>query len=150
MKTIVVGVDGSENAWAALDFAIQEAELRGAELQLVSVWQIPPFATTGPFGPFAAPDPAASVETAQRDAELIAQEAAKRVARAAPDLSTSIVVAEGEPGRLLTELSEKAVLVTVGRRGQSRLDKLLGSVGAYVLDHSRCPAVVVPRPETTA
>ena len=35
MATIVVGVDGSDSAQAALHFAVQEARLRGAGLRAV-------------------------------------------------------------------------------------------------------------------
>ncbi|MFH0916735.1 MAG: universal stress protein, partial [bacterium] len=42
METIVVGVDGSEGASAALEFAAKEAALRGARLRIVGSWEIPP------------------------------------------------------------------------------------------------------------
>jgi nucleotide-binding universal stress UspA family protein len=41
VKTIVVGVDGSQHGDAALEFAAEEASLRGARLLIVCAWQIP-------------------------------------------------------------------------------------------------------------
>lgn len=39
--TIIVGVDGSEYGERALDWAIDEAKLRGARLVLLSAWHVP-------------------------------------------------------------------------------------------------------------
>ncbi|HEY5529792.1 MAG TPA: universal stress protein, partial [Thermoleophilia bacterium] len=41
MKTILVGVDGSEHGEAALAFAAEEAALRGAHLLIVCAWENP-------------------------------------------------------------------------------------------------------------
>ena len=53
---IVVGVDGSEGGAAALEFAAEEAALRGAPLRIVAAWEVPVAA----YGTGAAPplDPA--------------------------------------------------------------------------------------------
>lgn len=45
MKTIVVGVDGSECGNAALEFAVEEAALRGASLRVVCACQAPSWAS---------------------------------------------------------------------------------------------------------
>jgi len=51
-STIVVGVDGSEHGEQALDWAIDEAKLRGARLLLISAWHVPAIAYGGPgFAP---------------------------------------------------------------------------------------------------
>ena len=52
LETIVVGVDGSENGERALDWAIEEAKLRGARLVLLSAWHVPAFIHGAPgFAP---------------------------------------------------------------------------------------------------
>ena len=43
MNRIVVGVDGSENARAALAWAVDEARSRGASLDAVMVWHLPTY-----------------------------------------------------------------------------------------------------------
>ena len=51
MKTFVVGVDGSESAGEALRLAAAEAELHGARLRIVVVWEMPAAAYGGGFVP---------------------------------------------------------------------------------------------------
>jgi nucleotide-binding universal stress UspA family protein len=51
METIVVEVDGSAGARAALEFAAREAALRQARLRIVCVWEIPPAVYAGGFAP---------------------------------------------------------------------------------------------------
>jgi nucleotide-binding universal stress UspA family protein len=51
METIVVGVDGSAGARAALEFAAREAALRQARLRIVCAWEIPPAVYAGGFAP---------------------------------------------------------------------------------------------------
>ena len=59
---IVVGVDGSRGARAALEWAIVEARLRGASLEAVHAWRSPAVVIAGPFG---AP-PVADDDTTER------------------------------------------------------------------------------------
>src|SRR4051794_14569547 len=47
VETIVVGVDGSPSSRHALEFALREAELRGATLKVVRAWSLWSTAVTG-------------------------------------------------------------------------------------------------------
>jgi acyl-CoA synthetase (AMP-forming)/AMP-acid ligase II len=49
MKTIVVGVDGSEGSGDALKWAVTEAKLRGCSLRVVYSWQYPLYVTSEPI-----------------------------------------------------------------------------------------------------
>ena len=40
-RRVVVGVDGSESSLAALRWAVRQAELTGAPLEIVSAWEWP-------------------------------------------------------------------------------------------------------------
>ena len=52
---IVVGVDGSQGARAALEWALAEARLRGDTVEVVHAWHAPPHMIPGPYaGPAAA------------------------------------------------------------------------------------------------
>lgn len=139
MQTILVGVDGSQAAGVALEFAVEEATLRGALLRVVSVWEAPALAQqealTAP-GLF---------EALQGDAEVIVAEAVERVKELNPDLPCEGVALNGWPQAVMVEESRGSLLTVVGRRGQGAVASiLLGSVSRHVVDHASCPVVVVP------
>ena len=45
MNKIVVGIDSSKPSAAALEWAVQEAKLRGSSLEIVVTWDYPVIAT---------------------------------------------------------------------------------------------------------
>jgi nucleotide-binding universal stress UspA family protein len=145
-STIVVGVDGSDGARRALEWAADEARLRGARLLAIHTWHIPPL-TTG-VGPLDPPmtldaDTLARLESAAN--ELLESELA------AVDTSGVEVERRVEPSNpadaLLAEASDADLLV-VGSRGRGGFSGLLlGSVSQQVSQHAPCPVVIVPRPE---
>ncbi|MEU3397134.1 universal stress protein [Streptomyces filamentosus] len=134
---LVVGVDGSDPALTALDWAVDEAVRQGCPLRIVhaSLWEryegaAPTWATDRPWG--------------QVLADNIVGQAAERALRRAPGLPLSTdVAAEDAAGALLRE-GREAWGVVVGARGRTELgDLLLGSVGLVVAARSSCPVVVV-------
>jgi nucleotide-binding universal stress UspA family protein len=141
MSTIVVGVDGSTSAGNALDFALREARLRGADVRIVAAWQLPAVAYAGGYGP--------------GDAELLGeleQEARDHAARAldqvdAGGVDVTKVVREGSASHVLLEEAADADLLVVGSRGLGGFrGLLLGSVGQQCAHHAPCPLVIVPHP----
>jgi nucleotide-binding universal stress UspA family protein len=146
VTTIVVGVDGSDDAHRALRFAVDEARLRAAPLRVICAWQLP----VENWGEF--PPPEESLHEPRRRAEELVREAAEIVERLAPNVECESLALEGEAGALLLEHSSDATLVVVGRHGHgvasavlgSLADVLLGSVSKHVVGDARCPVVVVP------
>lgn len=140
MKTIVIGVDGSETANEALRLAAREAELHDARLRIVVVWQLSSLVYGGGFV-------ALDEETfgvMRNRAESIADTAAKAVAELAPAVESETVVLEGQPAEALLGASEDADLVVVGSRGLGGFKRLmLGSVSDQVVHHAACPVLVV-------
>lgn len=139
MQTILVGLDGSESAGAALEFAVEEAALRGAALKVVTAWELPtmeqPLKRSMPQ----------TFAGLQSQAEVIVAEAVERVKELDPDVPCEGMALEGRPQTVLLDEAEGAVLAVVGRRGQGGLALLLmGSVSRHVVDHAPCPVVVVP------
>jgi len=139
MDTILVGVDGSDASGVALEFAVEEATVRGASLRVLSVWEPPTLAQQE-----ALMSPGL-YDTLRGVAEEIVSEAVKRVKELAPELPCEGVVREGWPQSVLVDEAQGALLAIVGRRGQGALASLLlGSVSRHVADHAPCPVVVVP------
>jgi nucleotide-binding universal stress UspA family protein len=139
MSTIVVGVDGSASARAALRYALDEARLRRAQVHVVGVWHLPVAAYAGGYGP-GDPDLSAGLE----------QDAREFVDRALQDADTSdvhveTVFREGNPAHVLLEEAQDADLLVVGSRGLGGFrGLLLGSVGQQCAHHAPCPLVIVP------
>lgn len=139
-KTIVVGVDGSPDSGVALDWAAEEARLRGAPLQAVfGLWM--PIAAV-PFGGAAVLPPSDELRSFATEVLDAARQRAKETAPGI-DVDTSLVLRP--PAEALLDVSKDAGLVVAGTRGLGTIGSLvLGSVSGRVAAHATCPVVVVP------
>jgi nucleotide-binding universal stress UspA family protein len=137
METILVGVDGSEGANKALEFAAAEAALRGARLRLVCAWEIHEALYSGPA--------AISIDTFRLLAEKIVQEAVAAAEHLQPGVECEGEAIEGHPAQVLLDAAESAALIVMGHRGRGGFTSLLlGSVSQHVVHHARRPVVIVP------
>ena len=134
---IVVGVDGSVGALAALDRAIDEALRRLVEIEVIGSWTFPGTSNYLFTGNYAVPAAAREVVDA----------ALAHVALVAPDLLAEGRVVEYPPALALSEASRSADLLVVGSRGLGAFrGLLLGSVSHHVVHHAGCPVMVVRTP----
>ena len=144
--TIIVGVDGSDEAQRALRFAIDEAKLRGAPLRVICAWEL------GMEAWGEVPPPEETLDRPRQQAEEVVAEAEQIVGRLAPNVECEYAALEGAAGVVLVEHSADASLLVVGRHGHgvanvvlaSVADVLFGSVSKHVVGYARCPVVVVP------
>jgi len=137
---VVVGIDGSEAALVALDWAAAHAAASGWPLRLVNVYEEAPLV------------PGMVAKTAHEAADEILREAqAHLVARGHGDLDVSMIARHGFARRVLLDEAAGARALVVGREGAGRLTELvLGSTSLACATHARVPVVVVPstwRPE---
>jgi nucleotide-binding universal stress UspA family protein len=139
MARIVVGVDGSREGERALLWAVEEARLRGAELELVQA--------APPAGMWDAVTGWSSRAQLERAAEELLDEVLEEVVLARVDTGDLVVhrtVRSGAAAEVLTEQARGADLLVVGARGRGGFaGLLLGSVAAQVVSHAPCPVVVV-------
>src|SRR4051794_30114417 len=144
--TIVVGVDGSPYALAALRWAIGEARLRDAELHVVHAYETP-FFMVG----MGEPTPVTmSVDAVEESARAVLDEIVDSVSDdIGDDITVHRLLATGAPAAALREAAEHANLLVVGTRGRGGFTGLLlGSVSSQCTHHAPCPVVVVPEPHT--
>jgi nucleotide-binding universal stress UspA family protein len=139
MTRIVVGVDGSPPADAALAFALEEARLRKLPLRIVCAWEIPAIESVGAVF---APTGDLAVEAEHRAAEVLAR--AVETIGDEPAIEIETVAAPGHPPAVLVEQSEGATLLVVGTRGHGGFASLvLGSVSQAVAHQGVCPLAIV-------
>lgn len=132
---IVVGIDGSPQAQAALSWAIDEARLRGLGLRIVHA-----FPALRSFFGTTAHEYYPQVE---KEARGMFEEA---LAAAPPmdDLDVERTLEPGNPAEILVEASRGATLLVVGRRGRGYFrGMLMGSVSMHCVQQAHSPVVVV-------
>jgi nucleotide-binding universal stress UspA family protein len=138
MERIAVGVDGSQAADRALRWAVREAELHGAAIDLVHAYVIHPYASL--FG-----------NTDRNLAEARLDEVIERN-RALLDRvtwSSTLVDATGTAVAALVDAAEDADLVVVGSRGAGGFARLtLGSTAYRTAAHAPAPVAVIAGDDT--
>lgn len=136
MNRIVVGLDASENSLRALRWALDEAKVRGAELELVHAFPPPEMVALPAVVTLPSDD---ELRTAAHD---IIDEALEAVGGPG-EVSVIKTVRSGGSASVLCEVAEGADLLVVGARGLGGFrGLLLGSVTHQVVAHSPCPVVV--------
>jgi len=147
MNVIVVGVDRSDGAKAALAFAYEEARLRNAKLRAVNAWQ---YGYNGYIG-FESAVPAGGVDVSELRAAAV--DALDTIVREALPHAEGVEIeqrlVEGTAGAVLVEQSREADLLVVGSRGHGGFAQLLlGSVSQQCAQHAACPVVIVRSSES--
>ncbi|GAB3030429.1 universal stress protein [Mycobacterium bourgelatii] len=138
---ILVAVDGSSAAEAAIAWATREAILRQSPLTLLHA--VAPVVVGWPVGQLYDEMPGWQKDSA----EQVIEQARQIVARSAgasnpPEVHTELVYANAVP--TLIEASKRAALVVVGSQGMGAIGRaLLGSVSAALLHHAHCPVAVI-------
>jgi nucleotide-binding universal stress UspA family protein len=130
---IVVGVDGSPMSLEALEWAVREARLRGATLEVVhasffrqDVLELDSFA-----------------ESKERERSILDAALAKAKAMA-PDISIVGRVGDPPTAQVLVDVSKDADLLVVGSRGLGPFKEFaLGSVSHDCARHAQCPLVII-------
>lgn len=139
IKPIVVGVDGSESASAAVAWAARAAAALSLPLHIVTVVHIPAFYYTEPYL-------AESFKEELEDTAKARLGSARVHAKQTVDESIDITTEqfEAKVSQTLIELSANAHMVVLGSRGHGEFTGLLiGSTTSAVAAHGHCPLVVV-------
>jgi nucleotide-binding universal stress UspA family protein len=140
---IVVGLDDSPAAKAALAWAAEQARVTGARLRAVSVvdWPLGVHADGRPIHRGSEADQPDEVGLAYRDV------LSGLFSEIDPPSGWVLEFEVGRAGNILVHAAENASLLVVGTGEHVGLGKiLLGSTSHYCLTHARCPVVAVPAP----
>lgn len=136
MERIVVGVDGSDPALAALRWSVRLARATGARIEVVTV---------ASQLPLAAPLGVAwnSGDDALDQARRAQEHSLDEVDHDGVEVVTSLQ--DGQPAGVLLGAAEDADLLVLGTHGYGAVESaLLGSIGRQVVTHAACPTVLVP------
>jgi len=146
-KTIVVGVDGSDTARAAMFKAMDLAKLVGARVHIVTA------SAKGYLGQLVALEPMAAgaleaLEAAEAEVESAAEAMLERAAEEARsrgvDVETHIV--DSPPADAIVDVAQSigADLIVVGNKGMRGTKRyVLGSVPNSVAHHAPCDVTIV-------
>jgi nucleotide-binding universal stress UspA family protein len=151
---IIVGVDGSAHSFAAVRWAVAEADRRALPLLVLYAWIWLPLerratARTGrpPGGSASSGQLSAgfgSAKEAEAGAQALVDQALALARAGGPSIEVSGTVVPDNPGPALVAASDDAALLVVGAQGAGGFaGQFLGSVSLQVAGHARCPVVVV-------
>lgn len=148
LKRILVPIDFSECSRAALDYAETLAKTFDATVDLIHVWEVPPYIP-----------PEAMVGVPGHDAQTLAQVAhgtaeqeMKGFLEDLRDRGVSIgkpLLESGEPGRTIVDVADDGGydMIVVGTHGRTGLSHLImGSIAEKVVRYAHCPVLTVRAP----
>lgn len=145
-RKIVVGIEGSGGAKAALKWAIQEAKFRHATIVVATAFS-PSWVPVSPDFTYIPVDNFNVEDEVGRMQEHIAQEVLEEIGSEKADIK--YVRKKGSPADTLIAIAEAedADMLVVGSRGRGGVrGLLLGSVSHQIAHHGSCPVVIV-RPD---
>jgi nucleotide-binding universal stress UspA family protein len=145
---VLVGIDGSPEAAAALRWAMREAATRQAALTVVNAWRFDSMTAPADYR-YAAVNRTAFTE---RSETMLREqiEAAISAVGAAPAVVDQVTSSQ-PPVQALVDRAGRSRLLVVGRGGRGEFAGVrLGSVSQHCVHHARGVVVVVPPEEEVA
>jgi nucleotide-binding universal stress UspA family protein len=135
--SVVVGVDGSQNARTAATWAAAEAARRGVSLTVAHALYLT-------YNAYLAIPPEPDDELWREKARVMTEHEAQRLGTLHPGLPIHTAASDGPADLFLETLSEHAALLVTGTRGHGGFaGMLVGSVSRKLAAHAHCPLVVV-------
>ena len=133
---LLLGYDGSASAERALSYAIETAELHGAQLHVLAVARPPDLGTEIEVEPV--------IERELKHYESVLAGVAERLS--GTNVTTRSEVVVGHPAEQILRYAETHGIdhIVVGNRGRSLFERLLlGSIARQVVAHAPCNVTIV-------
>ncbi len=148
VKNVLVAVDGSENSFRALDFAVDFTDKYGASLTIVNVTESSGVAAVPPeIAAYTNDNMVAVARDLRRFHEDILGKASARAKANKPNVPLNTVLREGNPSSEIVALAKEGNfdVVVVGHRGVSKVREMfLGSISDKVTHSlSACTVIIV-------
>ena len=145
---VVVGIDGSPRAAAALMTALEEGVRRGETVTAVFAYPAP--GSWGATGNAEAGEPDRLATAVLEEAGRFVDEATMPLPATLREAPLELRVRAGSPAPVLAEAARGAALLVVGHGGRGMVGRaVLGSTALRVLSLASCP-VLVDRPREAA
>ncbi|MFG2887882.1 universal stress protein [Streptomyces sp. NPDC048297] len=142
-RTVTVGIDGSPESRAAVEWAAREALLRGLPLKIVYACE--------PTPRFVARTPLLDTEAYRQWAEQLTHESAQGVRLCHPGIEVTTGQLTGTVADILCEAAGFAELLVLGSRGLGEFEGfMVGSVSLAVVARAERPVVLVRAGEQAA
>lgn len=138
---IVVGVEGSGGAKAALRWAIEEARYRNAVVEVVTAYA-PTYVPAAPDFGYVPLDPVDLVEQVRKMQQSVIDSVLETTDASGVRIERKVL--KGRAADTLIKAAEGADMLVVGNRGRGGFRGLrLGSVSQQIAHHASCPVVIV-------
>jgi nucleotide-binding universal stress UspA family protein len=133
---IVVGVDGTPASDRALEWAMDEAVVRGCPLNVVNAWTYEPLTDWHE----------SSAQQAKAAAEAVIDQAVRKASAGRAELPEIVGQSlRGFAAEVLETASEGAAMLVVGSHTGHPVRKIvLGSTSMHCVRHAHAPVVVIP------
>ncbi|BBZ43785.1 universal stress protein [Mycobacterium parmense] len=140
-RGIIVAVDGSPAANAAVVWAARDAAMRNVALTVFGAVVTP----TATWPPMAYPEAlAVRLEDETKKAVMHAMKIAEEAMPAEHKVTVNRELVFASPAPALIEMSDEAEMIVMGTSGRGLLARgVLGSVSATVVRHAMCPVTVI-------
>ena len=143
---ILVAIDGSQNSYKALDFALDLAEKYNAQVLVLNVFQLPAISKV-PDEPLAySGSDAAFFQDLKKIHEETLAKAVSKAKSLKPRLVISSELKEGEPALQIVSVAKEGGfdVIVVGHKGESRMKEiLLGGTCEKVAHSADCSVIIV-------
>jgi nucleotide-binding universal stress UspA family protein len=138
---IVVGVEGSTGSRAALRWAIDEARVRHAVVEVITAY-LPTYVPAAPDFGYVPLDPADVVDEVRKMQDEVVQAVTAAIDTTGVEIRRTLL--KGRAADTLIAAAEGAAMLVVGNRGRGGFrGLLLGSVSQQIAHHATCPVVIV-------